>query len=572
VSVPVTFSDQEIIDRCQSGELVHDIAKFDRNAADPGSLLNRCIALHNSGQLELLGLIGAPQFAALAGHAFFTLQQFFCETIPKLEAPAGLLMRAVRALVEKGGNDLASNFPNVALQNWCGADLARARAIVDAAEQGDALSISFLTVALDALGDVGFARDIVKKYTDERRLSGLFALGRIKSADAKEAENTIALLLPFVDAGQDDVVRCNALMSLFNICEHFPPLAAVTVPKVVAAASATPGSLVQFNLVRAVWLHAKRIDRRSMEAVLHALRVVDPTKAGIVHDLDYALSTLLQLPDGDLALDYLTDILSQDDSGFDIKQFTTAKHQLGTGDRDRIFKLVVRWFLSGNHKLSAAVPDILMAGEYKKPFDTTTQGLGLTGDDHIFLAYKTMGYLFVNPVVAASIMVASLRNCDTLTAKTLGELLFDPLLINYGGEARDYLRTIKAGDPAYRPVKKALKQADAYVMGLDIKPPIKELQPSEYQRGVERMRTHDMMRGVQKRAEKTSVLMSLMHRSTLLYGRKSITFIPGPGNERRPVSMDMRSFRTSIELPRMEIIDPVGLNLMLLQFRVAKRT
>ncbi len=571
MSIPVTFSDQDIIYRCQSGELVLDIARIDRNAADPGSLLNRCIALHNGGQVELLGLTGTPQFAALAIHAFFTLQHFYCEAIPKLESPVEPLMRAVRALVEKAGNDGASHFPSVAFRNWCGAELARARAIVDAAEQGDALSISFLTVALDALGDVSLARDVVRRYSDERRLSGLFALGRIKSTDPNEAEDTIALLLPFAAAGQDDVVRRNALMSLFNICEQFAPLARVTMPKVVAAASATPGSLVQLTLVQALWLHPKRFDRGSMKAVLDALRVIDPTKTGIVHELDNALSTLLNLPDGDIALDYLTDILSSDDSGFDLEQFTNVKHQLATGDRDRLFKLVIRWFLTGNHRLCAAVPDILTAGEYATPFNTTTQGLGLTGADHMFLAYKAMGYLFSDPVVAASIMVASLRGCDRATARTLGELLFDPLLVNYGGKARDYLWTIKAGDAAHGPVRKALKQADAYVRGLNIKAPIKELHPSEYRRSVNRMRMEDMMRSTHKKAEKMSVFMSLVHRSTLLYGRKSLTFVPGPDNKRRPVTMDMHSFSTSFELPRMEIIDPVGLMLMLLHFRSAKR-
>jgi hypothetical protein len=571
VSIPVALSDQEIIDRCRSGDLVHHIGRTGRNAADPSSLLNRCIALHNSGQLELLRLTGTPEFAALATHAFFTVQHFFCEAIPKLETPVESLMRAVRALVEKAGNDGAANLPKVAFRNWCAADLARARAIVHDAEQGDALSISFLTVALDALGDVDLARGAVTKYADERRLSGLFALGHIKSADSKEAEDTIALLLPFTEAGQDDVVRCNALMSVFNICGQFASLTSAAVPRVVAAASVVPGPLVQLNLVRAMWLHAKRIDRGSMKAALDALRVIDPTKAGIVHDLDNALSTLLKLPDGDLALDFLTDILSPDDSGFDLEQFKNVQHQMATGDRDRLFKLVVRWLLTGNHKLCAAVPAILTTGGHATPFNTTTQGLGLTSDDQIFLAYKAIGYLFTNPVVAASIIVASLRDCDKATAKTLGELLFDPLLVNYGGKARDYLRTIKAGDAAHRPVKTALKQADAYVKGLDIKVPIKELHPTEYQRSVERMRTQDMMRNAHKQAEKMSVIMSLVHRTTLLYGRRSITFVPGPDNKRQPVTMDLHSFSTSFELPRMEIIDPVGLNLILVQFRGAKR-
>jgi hypothetical protein len=71
--------------------------------------------------------------------------------------------------------------------------------------------------------------------------------------------------------------------------------------------------------------------------------------------LDEGYARLAQDKDGDLALDYLTDILSPDDSGFDLQQFNSVKHRLATGDRDRLFKLVVRWLLTGNHKLCAAV-------------------------------------------------------------------------------------------------------------------------------------------------------------------------------------------------------------------------
>jgi hypothetical protein len=155
--------------------------------------------------------------------------------------------------------------------------------------------------------------------------------------------------------------------------------------------------------------------------------------------------------------------------------------------------------------------------------------------------------------------------------KTIGELLFDPLLVNYGGAARDYLKAIKKGDPAYGPVKAALKAADVYVKGLQIDPQVKELRPSEYQYSVERRRTHDMMQTARKDAEKQSVLLSLVHRSVLLYGRRSITYVQEPGKKSRPVSIDMHSFSHSFELPRCEVIDPVGLSIMLLAFRSKKR-
>jgi hypothetical protein len=177
----------------------------------------------------------------------------------------------------------------------------------------------------------------------------------------------------------------------------------------------------------------------------------------------------------------------------------------------------------------------------------------------------------VNNVVAASIMVACLRGCDSATATVIGGLLFDPLLVNYGGKARDYLKTIKKGDAAHRLVKKALRDADNFVSGFRIDPPIKELRPSEYQLNIERRRAYDWMRDVQKSAEKRSVFFNLVHRSVLLYGRRSVTLVSEPGGKRRPVNMDMHSFSHSIELPRSETIDPVGLNIMLLALRSSTR-
>ena len=103
-----TLSDQDIVARCDLGALVLDIDRWDLNKENLASVLNRSIALHNGGRIDLLGLIDMLIVAAIGGHAFFVLQHFFCEAIPQLEAQSDHLMRAVKALVEKGGNDGAA--------------------------------------------------------------------------------------------------------------------------------------------------------------------------------------------------------------------------------------------------------------------------------------------------------------------------------------------------------------------------------------------------------------------------------------------------------------------------------
>ena len=565
----VALTDDEIIAHCQSGALLDDIDRADIDGTD-ASFLNRCVALHNADQIDLLAMTRTARFDSLSGPDFFVRQQFFCEAIPHLQTPATAMMQAVQALVGKAGADYCANNPNEAFRDWCAADPPRAHAIVSAAEAGDVQAIAFVTFAFTALSDAALVRSFVGRYSDERRLSALCALGRIKPAKPKDAEASIGVLMPFVDAAYDEATRCNALMSALEICKKLPDLAPAYVPKVIVAATTVPTPGLLFNLAQALFLHVKLFDRASIKYALGALKATDRALGGIVHALDVALTTMLTTPNSDLALDFLTDILAPE-NGFDLNQFKSSKHALASSDRGRLFKLLVRWLISGNSNLGGSTAVLLATGEPAVPFDTTTADLGLSAPDHMLLAYKVLGWLFLNDVVAASILVACLRGCDPTTAKAIGGLLFDPLLVNYGGKARDYLKTIKKGDTAYGPVRAALRAADVFVKGLEINPPIKELRPSEYQHSIERRHARDMMREVQKDAEKQSVLLSLVHRSFLLYGRRSITYVQEPGSKRRPVSMDLHSFSHVFEMPRYEVTDPVGLSVQLLAFRGMKR-
>ncbi len=152
----------------------------------------------------------------------------------------------------------------------------------------------------------------------------------------------------------------------------------------------------------------------------------------------------------------------------------------------------------------------------------------------------------------------------------VAELLFDPLLVNYSGEAVDYSKGIPADDPAYTDIQKALKRHEAYFASLKGTGVIKELHPSDYQRDVVSQKTHDEMRAAQKQAESKSVFLNLVHRSTLLYGTRSLTYIVDHDGNNRSVAMDLHSVGISFEMPRHEILDPVGLDLMLRVFRVEK--
>ena len=102
--------------------------------------------------------------------------------------------------------------------------------------------------------------------------------------------------------------------------------------------------------------------------------------------------------------------------------------------------------------------------------------LKLTGNQKFFLARKVVGYLFFRPVCCASILVSILRTCGDQgeAAQKIGQLLFDPMLVNYGGALSDYLRSLSQDDPALSHVGEAMEREASFGADLQTPGPINE--------------------------------------------------------------------------------------------------
>lgn len=152
----------------------------------------------------------------------------------------------------------------------------------------------------------------------------------------------------------------------------------------------------------------------------------------------------------------------------------------------------------------------------------------------------------------------------------MGELLFNPLLLNYGGDLTEYLATVDANDSAHTCVQSALTRTAKYLEDLKSTGRIHELRVSEHTVQIDRLRMHDQFRKAQKEAEKQSVFFNLVNRSVILYGRRSVMYVAGPGDERKQVDIEPKEFSTTVEFPRIDTIDPVGLDYMLRVFRAER--
>lgn len=165
----------------------------------------------------------------------------------------------------------------------------------------------------------------------------------------------------------------------------------------------------------------------------------------------------------------------------------------------------------------------------------------------------------------------------TQTSQVLSDLLFDPLLINYIN-VQEQLRPIadNRDDNAAPMLQIALARLKDYCDGLERVGFIAELQPSERELQLEGQRRADAMCDMMLESRNTSSLASLVSESILLHGNGMVTWIddsvyktPVNNHEEQSTShlrrmeQSLAGFSHSFELPREEVLDPIGLQVRL---------
>lgn len=570
IDAPPVLAAEDLIEANRAGTLIKLI--FGRYNFANDDQLKICAEVHNSGRLNLLSLTQGQEFREIDGHSLFVGQNFYCEIIPELSASTSEMMRCVDALVLKAGADMAANLPNAAFRKWCEVDLDRASEVIELAKGGDELACKSLSFALNAGNLIEEARGFVENYTDERRLAAITALGRMNYENDTEARRILATLFHSLENNPDEILNGSALLGALEIASKTNGIKSCDLIQLIDLVCLRSGPQVNHACARALWLYPKFLDDAAVAALLNALLSVDPAHKGTIHELDNALRALFETTHTDRVSTFLARLLVSADGALKLSNFPSFGAKLVENLDERFQRIFLSWMLIGEHILCEGLA-ALFRGETrsKEPLTLPIAELNISADEQVFLCKKSVGYLFLQPVIAASVLVSVLRVCTNSVASQVVRLLFDPLLRNYSGKIRDYLESIKEGDPAYSRTQEALRHGDQYLDGLKSVGDIKELHPSERQRQIQRIRSVDEMRKVRKDAMKQSIFASLVKRSVILYGKRSITYVEGPDGQRSPMEMELKPHSVSFELPRMQVVDPVGLDFVLFMLRAERR-
>lgn len=554
--------------------------KYSRSWGREEKIVEAIASAHNEGEIDVLSIVTDDALEAVKRHDFFSGQQLYCKLIPILQCGALEIIESVDCLIRAAGTDMAGGLPGNALDDWCAVDPARSREVLELVEAGNLVARNFIPLSVrnaaaeDRSGLLAHLHATAKSVEDPTRCNAIFGLGQIDPAN----DNEWTMLLETMEAGAaagDDVVRAATVAAAARRLRTGAGAHVIALEIVISGAIETEcGERLLHQCADSLWLDGEHFSPDLRSKLLAALSAVNPANKGTIDNLDHALAGLVRHGGAETAASFLAELLPRHDGVLKLKHFDSTCHAIHEQAPKGLHDWVTSWLLDGRFELCRHLSPGLFGGQLnERALEIDFSVYGLNDRDYPYLARKAIGYLFLQPLTAASIIVSLVRSAPKPVLQELEDLLFDPMLLNYGGFGKSLLEPVAKDkkDRARQIARKALARIKAYLDALSASDDISELRPSERQRQAEWQRNSDAMAEAHRLADQKSVFASLVTRVVVLYGNRTISYIKHPREATRRMETKMGSHGVSFEIPRVEIVDPVGLQKMLYSFRSERR-
>ena len=457
---------------------------------------------------------------------------------------------------------------------WCGADPSRPKELLDLVDRKVPNADRFLTIAIKQGVAVDRPYFLDRAYgfltggSETETQAAINALGQTPCQNDAEWDRLVAAFSDLVAA--DDAIRAPLITAVARRLKDAPPDRRVELTGLAGAALEQLGDYTLDTAARTLAFDPEHLPDELVDALLEALLAIKGENKGTVEMLDLALMKLVQNGHPERARRYLEHVLRREEDRIELDEPDLLSHALRKEGGQVLDDWVVAWLLDGDYELCSAMNDALFgAGSDEFVFRIDFARFSLADADYPYLARKVIATFFLEQSLMASLLVSLLRTASVEATDAIIDLLVDPVLINYGGITDDYLKPISedSTDPAHAAVQRALAGQEAYLEGLSSIGMVPELHPSERERQLEWQRHSDSMAEAWRAARKKSIFASIATESLILYGTRAVSWFKDHKDEPRRIETPMGSISHSFEMPRVEIVDPMGLQMMLLHFR-----
>lgn len=572
--------EQEIIERHRVGALPRLFVERMRrhHSDDVGRAFQATlIKLHNEGAIDILESARTISSSSLNQHDFFTAMHVYSQLIPRLEAEVPVMLAAVKALVARAGDDLASGTPNAAYRTWAEQG-DRARTTLIATNQQDPEDATYIFLGLQALAthspDEALTRAIayLEGAAAPARSAAAKLIGTIALESQEMCDRATGALFAASPSADDNSLG-HIATAMCEIARTHPDMEASAVT-LLEAATPRVGDHAIHQLSLELMFHGEELSPKIVACVTTILQRVSPGNRGTLDNIDAAGSKLVTSGRLDEALSLISPLITAHGELSSLKEFDSFSYSLLQLPPDQLAKVITAWLLSLSYDLGHAAMSLVGShhGDAALILGVDHATIERPDADKIVLAHRAIGYLFIHPITAASLLLGLIPTVSEARREVFVELLFDPLLINFSGALADWLkeRAKDENDTAHHIIKDLLARLESYIEGLRRAGRIKELRPSERERLIEGHRQQQSMRQVHKQAEERSIFMSLVSRSVLLYGNRSISYFGGSDGKKQRNETKIHSFSHSIEAPRLDILEPFDLDYKLRVFRATR--
>lgn len=558
-------------------ETVYGLSRTDRGERDGLSLA--LATLHNKGLIDVIAGFENLKNQS-SGPNFFLMRHIFEKALPDLNAPVPAVMRCVLRLYRDAGQDLAAG---TIIEGFIGFIAKAASRPRDALKEIEADPDTYadllapVIIAGSRIDNPQYLAEAIHLCEDkniEFRRRAVHSIGRLNWPEGPLVPDyAFAALERSASVESDDQILAAIVKSAFDLWLRDKS----SEDRVITLITSTLSKGGEYTLHAAsevFQFHANELSPSQVNSLLPYLIHLKPENNRTVDNIDFGLSRLLKNADSDRAIRFLEDLLLAHPGKLALKSFDSTAAQIQS-NKALFNKVLTRWFLRGDPALCEGV-HTMAAAHHGNNLKLEIDPAEFKPADlvHVmFIARKALGYLFFQPVSAASVLISLMRHAaNDEILKGLGDLLFDPLLLSYTGSVREYVAAQAAleSGKVKETLDSSLKTIDDYLETLRSVGTLSALHPSEAQREAHYRNFSRMMTESFKVAEARSPLLSIFPKSVLLYGRKSVDYVYHTDGKSHRMETELESHGTEIEFPRLQQIDPYGLDYMLRVFRMER--
>lgn len=516
---------------------------------------------------------------------FWSLYDPFCESLSELDIDPGKLADTLESVFEATTGDGTAGWIYGSVEKLASRSRADADALYDVfSSRPDSPVVTFTTNALVGLAKVDLPeahRRALKSTEAEHatlRRAGVAALGVLDYEGGGRPDllartwERLQILKDNPNSETDYVLA----RAYGNLLGQKPEASEALVEM-----AGRPDPAVQTQV--AFVLHQKARDAHDepwYKSVLLTLARVPTAQAETWGELDHCAARCAE-DAPDLVVEFTEAAVLSRDYGAGGKRtelpemLDTAFSQLLRHHPEMIQAALTRWFASPKLRLHRAARDVIH--RYFNPIETDVAPLSLSKPvldefDEQTVAYalqRIMGHIAISGRLLASLLLSALRRepHSPRLAEFAAAALGGHVLYNFPGEAGDYLRSRAESDEVpeleSNVARAALERAEAYFEARKDLPALKELRPSSQRVYLLRLAQNKQQATAMEEADKHSVVMSLATRIPLKHGRG---FFMEQGDDfTEPSGLGEISY--SVEMPRGELIDPVGQEIRRMEWR-----